>query len=153
MDKVIIYYSREKDTMDIWFGNPDLEVISEEAGDGVILKKDKDGKILGVEKLYVKKTLGIEQDLPVELIRSEFVQRLYKNWKRSEQLKNLELKFFKDSEIVLRYNDFPYPFEYGVSHFVLWIHPKLNTDLYLGSRMPKFYKNMNINYFTSLTHN
>ena len=59
MDKVKIYYSKEKDTIDIWFGDPELEVISEEAGEGLILKKDKDGKVIGIEKLYVMKTLGV----------------------------------------------------------------------------------------------
>lgn len=68
MDKVIVYYHKETDTMDIWFGNPEDEYICEEAGEGVILKKDKEGRIIGIEKLYVTKTLGIEQPLPVEVV-------------------------------------------------------------------------------------
>jgi uncharacterized protein YuzE len=68
MDKVIVYYHKEMETMDIWFGNPEDEVISEEAGEGIILKKDKDGRIIGIEKLYVTKTLGIKQPLPVEVV-------------------------------------------------------------------------------------
>lgn len=68
MDKIKIYYSKDKDTMDIWFSNPLEEVISEEAGEGLILKKDKEGKVIGIEKLYVMKTLGIQQALPVELV-------------------------------------------------------------------------------------
>ncbi len=68
MDKVKIYYSKEKDTIDIWFGDPELEVISEEAGEGLILKKDKDGKVIGIEKLYVMKTLGVGKTFPVELV-------------------------------------------------------------------------------------
>ena len=68
MDKVIVYYHKEMDTMDIWFGNPEEEVISEEAGEGIILKKDKDGRVIGIEKLYVTKTLGIKQPLPVEVV-------------------------------------------------------------------------------------
>jgi uncharacterized protein YuzE len=68
MDKVAIYYSKDTDTMDIWFGNPEDEYISEEAGEGLILKKDKEGKIIGIEKLYVVKTLGITQPLPVEIV-------------------------------------------------------------------------------------
>ncbi len=68
MDKVIVYYHKESDTMDIWFGNPEDEYTCEEAGDGIILKKDKDGKVIGIEKLYVAKTLGIKQPLPVEVI-------------------------------------------------------------------------------------
>ncbi len=68
MDKVTVYYHKESDTMDIWFGNPEDEQICEEAGEGIILKKDKDGKVIGIEKLYVAKTLGIKQPLPVEVI-------------------------------------------------------------------------------------
>jgi uncharacterized protein YuzE len=68
MEKVAVYYSKETDTMDIWFGNPEDEYISEEVGEGLILKKDRQGKIIGVEKLYVVKTLGITQPLPVEIV-------------------------------------------------------------------------------------
>ena len=67
MDKVVVHYHKETDTMDIWFGNPEDEYICEEAGEGIILKKDKDGKVIGIEKLYVAKTLGIQQPLPVSL--------------------------------------------------------------------------------------
>jgi len=38
MDKVMVYYHKDSDTMDIWFGNPEDEVICEEAGEGIILK-------------------------------------------------------------------------------------------------------------------
>jgi len=68
MDKVLIYYHKESDTMDVWFGNPQDEYICEEAGEGVILKKDKDGRVIGVEKLYVTKSLGINQPLPFEVV-------------------------------------------------------------------------------------
>lgn len=37
--------------MDIWFGNPEYEVTSEETGDEIILKKDVNGKTIGIEKL------------------------------------------------------------------------------------------------------
>ncbi len=68
MDKVVIYYHKETDTMDVWFGNPEDEYICEEAGEGVILKKNKEGRVIGIEKLYVTKTLGIKQPLPVEVV-------------------------------------------------------------------------------------
>jgi len=68
MDKVIVYYHKETDTMDIWFDDPGDEYICEEAGEGIILKKNKDGKVIGIEKLYVSKTLGIRQPLPVEVV-------------------------------------------------------------------------------------
>jgi uncharacterized protein YuzE len=54
--------------MDIWFGNPNDEFKCEEAGEGIILEKDKNGKVIGTEKLYVSKTVGIDRPLPVELV-------------------------------------------------------------------------------------
>jgi uncharacterized protein YuzE len=68
MDKVIVHYHKDSDTMDIWFGNPEDEAICEEAGEGIIFKKDKDGKTIGIEKLYVSRTAGSEKPLPVELV-------------------------------------------------------------------------------------
>ena len=68
MDKVVVYYHKDSDTMDIWFGNPEDESICEEAGEGIILKKNKDGKVIGIEKLYVSKTVGMDQPLPIELV-------------------------------------------------------------------------------------
>jgi hypothetical protein len=68
MDKVMVHYHKDTDTMDVWFGNPNDEYICEEAGEGFILKKDKKGNIIGIEKLYVTKTLGIKQPLPVEVV-------------------------------------------------------------------------------------
>lgn len=68
MDKVKIYYSKDKDTIDIWFGNPELEMISEEIGEGLVLKKDKDGKVIGIEKIYTTKNFDTEKSFPVELV-------------------------------------------------------------------------------------
>ena len=70
MDKVKVYYHKDTDTMDVWFGNPEDEYICEEAGEGVILKKNKQGEVIGIEKLYVTKTLGIKQPLPVEVVEA-----------------------------------------------------------------------------------
>ncbi|KWT92169.1 DUF2283 domain-containing protein [Candidatus Magnetominusculus xianensis] len=69
MDKVTLYYHKELDTLDIWFADPKDEHICEEAGDGVILKKNKDGKVIGIEKLYVSKTIGmVGKPIPFELL-------------------------------------------------------------------------------------
>ncbi len=68
MEKITVYYRRDFDTMDIWFGNPKDEVMSEEVGEGIILKKDKAGRTIGIEKLYVSKTAGVDTPLPVELV-------------------------------------------------------------------------------------
>jgi uncharacterized protein YuzE len=68
MDKVVVYYHRDSDTMDIWFGNPEDEAACEEAGEGIILKKDKHGKTIGIEKLYIRETVGSDTPLPVEVV-------------------------------------------------------------------------------------
>ena len=49
-----MFYDREGRTLSVWFDDPKKEVISEEIGDGTIVSKDKKGKIIGFEKLYVK---------------------------------------------------------------------------------------------------
>ena len=54
--------------MDIWFGNPDDEYICEEAGDGFILKKNKNNEVIGIEKLYVSKSIEDVESSPVEVI-------------------------------------------------------------------------------------
>jgi len=48
-----MYYDEKGKTLSVWFDDPKKEVVSEEAGDGVILSKDKKGKVIGFEKLYV----------------------------------------------------------------------------------------------------
>ncbi|MBU3978285.1 DUF2283 domain-containing protein [Patescibacteria group bacterium] len=54
MSKIKIYYDEKGKTLSVWFDDPKKEVISEEVGDGTIVSKDKSGKIIGIEKLYVK---------------------------------------------------------------------------------------------------
>lgn len=71
MDKVIVYYHRESDTLDVWFGDPKDECSCEEAGEGIILKKDKEGHVIGFEKLYLHKIFGQPssyQPLPFEVV-------------------------------------------------------------------------------------
>ena len=65
MDRVVVYYHKDSDTMDIWFANP---FMCEEAGEGIILKKDKNSRVIGIEKLYVSKTVGVDRPLRVELV-------------------------------------------------------------------------------------
>ena len=71
MDKVSVHYNKETDTLDVWFGDPKDEHSCEEVGDGVILKKDKDGHVIGFEKLYMHKVLNLpllSTPLPVEVL-------------------------------------------------------------------------------------
>jgi uncharacterized protein YuzE len=63
MDQVKVFYDRKGSTLTVWFGNPLDEYICEETGDEVILMKDKDGQVIGFEKLHfsipVHEKLGV----------------------------------------------------------------------------------------------
>ena len=48
---VKVYYDREGNTLTVWFGDPEIEYEAEETGEEVILMKDKDGNVIGFEKL------------------------------------------------------------------------------------------------------
>jgi hypothetical protein len=51
MAQVKVFYDQTGNTLTVWFGNPQDEYISEETGEEVILMKDKDGRVIGFEKL------------------------------------------------------------------------------------------------------
>jgi len=51
MAQVKVYYDREGNTLTVWFGDPKDEYVCEETGDEVILMKDKQGRVIGFEKL------------------------------------------------------------------------------------------------------
>ncbi len=59
--KLRVIHNKEMETLDIWFDDPKKEVVSEEVGEGIILKKDKDNKVIGLEVLYYSK-----EDIPLE---------------------------------------------------------------------------------------
>ena len=50
MAKVTVIYDREGNTLDVWFARPQ-KTISEEVGHGIVLKKNRQGRVLGFEKL------------------------------------------------------------------------------------------------------
>ncbi len=51
MAQVKVYYDREGNTLTVWFGNPADEYVAEETGDEIVLMKDREGKVIGFEKL------------------------------------------------------------------------------------------------------
>ena len=51
MEQVKVYYDRMGNTLTVWFGEPREEYICEETGDEVVLIKDKNGQVIGFEKL------------------------------------------------------------------------------------------------------
>jgi hypothetical protein len=52
MADIRVFHDREGQTLTVWFGDPSQEYICEETGEGIILMKDKKGRVLGLEKLY-----------------------------------------------------------------------------------------------------
>ncbi len=51
MAEIKVYFDREGNTLTVWFGNPEEEHVCEETGEGIVLMKDKKGKVIGFEKL------------------------------------------------------------------------------------------------------
>ena len=51
MAKVKVFHDRVGNTLVVWFGEPQDEYEVEETGNEVILMKDKDGRVIGFEKL------------------------------------------------------------------------------------------------------
>ena len=48
---ITVVFNKIGNTVDVWFDNPKKEVVCEEAGDGIILRKDREGNVIGFEKL------------------------------------------------------------------------------------------------------
>ena len=51
MAQVRVYYDQVGNTLTVWFGNPEEEYVCEETGNEVVLMKDKEGRVIGFEKL------------------------------------------------------------------------------------------------------
>ena len=59
--KLMVIHNKEMETLDIWFDNPKKEFVCEEIGGGIILKKDDNNRVIGIEVLYFTK-----EDVPLE---------------------------------------------------------------------------------------
>lgn len=51
MTSLKVYYDTEGKTLTVWFGDPSKEHVAEETGGEVILIKDRDGHVIGFERL------------------------------------------------------------------------------------------------------
>ena len=51
MARVKVYHDRQGNTLTVWLDDPQKEDVCEETGDGVILMKDRTGRVIGFEKL------------------------------------------------------------------------------------------------------
>ena len=55
MANVKILHDVQGQTLTVWFAPPDSEAVCEETGDEVVLMKNKEGRVIGFEKLnYVE---------------------------------------------------------------------------------------------------
>lgn len=66
MEKIKVILNRESNTLDVWFDDPEKEFICEETGEDVILKKDKDNRVIGFEKLNLLAEKKV--NVPVEVM-------------------------------------------------------------------------------------
>ena len=67
MSKIKIYYDAKGRTLNVWFDDPKKETLTEEVGDGTVVSKDKAGKVIGFEKLYVDLPKSHDlKSLPIE---------------------------------------------------------------------------------------
>ena len=63
MEQVKVYHDRKGSTLTVWFGDPKDEYVCEETGEEVILIKDKNGHVIGFEKLNF--SLPLQEQLQV----------------------------------------------------------------------------------------
>jgi len=68
-ESVKVHYDSTGNTLNVWFGDPKKEFISEEAGNDVILNKNRKGNVIGFEKLnFMSGDVGSSYVLPVEVV-------------------------------------------------------------------------------------
>jgi hypothetical protein len=65
MEKIKVIINRESNTLDVWFDEPEKEFICEETGEDIILKKDKDNRVIGFEKLNL--LIDKNVNVPIEV--------------------------------------------------------------------------------------
>ena len=66
MEKIKVILNRELNTLDVWFDDAEKEFICEETGDEAILKKDKDNRVIGFEKLNIFSDKKV--NVPIEVM-------------------------------------------------------------------------------------
>ncbi len=54
MEEVKVFYDRIGNSLIVWFDDPQKEVICEEFDEDLVLMKDKEGRVIGVERMNFK---------------------------------------------------------------------------------------------------
>jgi uncharacterized protein YuzE len=68
MEQLKVFYDRTGNTLTVWFGKPEEEYVCEETGDEVILMKDRQGHVIGFEKLNFSIAAPEELRVAVETV-------------------------------------------------------------------------------------
>jgi hypothetical protein len=65
VNKVKVYYDRVGNTLTVWLDDPNTEHVCEEIGDDVILMKDRQGRVIGLERLNYLSREQRQREAPV----------------------------------------------------------------------------------------
>lgn len=68
MAQVKVYFDKLGNTLTVWFDDPNTEFICEETGDEIVLMKDKNGRVIGFEKLNFSITNAQELDVAFKAV-------------------------------------------------------------------------------------
>lgn len=49
--RIRVYFDREGNTLTVWFDDPNQEYVCEESDDDVVLVKNRQGRVIGFERL------------------------------------------------------------------------------------------------------
>jgi uncharacterized protein YuzE len=69
MEKLRVYYDRQGNTLSVWFDDPKREHVCEETDDDMLLVKDRQGRVIGFERLNYLSAKQLKQgvSIPVEV--------------------------------------------------------------------------------------
>jgi uncharacterized protein YuzE len=68
MEKIKLFYDRKGNTLTVWFGDPEDEYVCEETGNEVVLMKNKNGQVIGFERLNLRLPAEKELDVAFEAV-------------------------------------------------------------------------------------
>ncbi len=66
MDKLLIHWDIEGNTLNVWFDDPKLEHSCQETGDEIVLSKNASGMVIGFEVLNYQ-----ARQFPLSAVQSE----------------------------------------------------------------------------------
>ncbi len=66
--EIKVCYDRTGNTLTVWFGNPADEYVVEKTGEEIVLMKDREGKVIGFEKLNFTGHVGDAIKVAFEMV-------------------------------------------------------------------------------------